>query len=105
MFESLDGWGGPVGFMVTSGAIAKVSVAGWLTAQGIMLLAVSLANLLPIPVLNGFQIILVVFEMLFRTKPSERIVVNLTYAGLLVCLVVFGRILFVDFIWVIRALW
>jgi membrane-associated protease RseP (regulator of RpoE activity) len=104
LFESLDGWGGPVGFVVTSGAIARVSVMGWLTAQGVLLIASGLFNLLPVPALNGFQFLVTAFEMIFRGKPSDRAVVFLTYVGLFVLLVLMGRVLYADIVWVIHAL-
>jgi len=104
LFESLDGWGGPVGFLTTSGAIAKVSLAGWLTAQGVLALAMGLWNLLPIPPLNGSQLFFTALGAIFGIRLPERVVLNLTYAGLFLVLAVFFRILYIDVVWVIGVL-
>jgi membrane-associated protease RseP (regulator of RpoE activity) len=104
LFKSLAGWGGPVGFIVTSGAIARDSVMGWLTAQGVLFVTMGLFNLLPLPPLNGFQFLVNTCEAIIDRKPSERVVVFLTYLGIFICLVLMGRVLYVDVVWIIHAL-
>jgi membrane-associated protease RseP (regulator of RpoE activity) len=102
--DSLEGWGSTVGFLVTSGAIANVSVWGWFTAQGVLFLALGLFNLLPVPCLNGFQFACLVFEGVTSIKVSEKIVLGMTYVGLLALLAFMLRLLWIDGAWLLQLL-
>ncbi len=72
------------------GVISIVKITADATSQGWMavlffgaLISVNLAvlNLLPIPALDGGHIMFNLYEMLFRTPPSETMLVRLTIAG------------------------
>ena len=41
-------------------------------------------NLLPIPALDGGRILLYIFEMITRKKPSEKVEMTLNYAGFVI---------------------
>jgi hypothetical protein len=52
-FQSLEGWGSFIGFMVTAGLVGDDSAWAWLSCLGTLFLWNGLFNLLPIPPMNG----------------------------------------------------
>lgn len=100
-FQSLEGWGGPLGFFVTAGAIGKVSVGSWLSAVGVVMVTIALGNLLPIPAFNGFLILCAAFEGITARRVSDRVIIPANYVGILIMLSLFVRVVLVDLYWLL----
>jgi membrane-associated protease RseP (regulator of RpoE activity) len=104
-FGSLDGWGGYIGYFVTAGNVgATLSVAAWFSTIGVLLVFLGTVNLLPLPTLNGFQFLLAAGRAISGREAPEGIRVALVYVGLIVMLVLFGRLVWVDVRW-LWTLW
>ena len=92
-FQSLEGWGGQVGFFITCGPIGALSFWAFLTSLGTVTLANGLLNLLPVPPLDGNAGITIFlseerargFLDLFRTQ-------GFAMMGLIIAWVLFYRI-------------
>jgi membrane-associated protease RseP (regulator of RpoE activity) len=97
-FRSLEGWGGYVGFFVTCGTAGAVSTWAWLTSLGVVFMGLGLVNLLPIPTLNGFLLVIALCRAFGRPLPDGPRL-QLTYLGLLVVLVVCVRVWWIDLRW------
>ena len=55
-------WGGPISWSYTSAVAGVQIVGGWLACQGLFVLVLGIMNLLPVPLLNGFKFIMLLFE-------------------------------------------
>jgi membrane-associated protease RseP (regulator of RpoE activity) len=98
-FESLEDWGGYFGFFVTCGSLGELSVDAWITSLGIILLFNGLANLLPIPCLNGCHLLFFLYEALIGKPLGLKIRTVATWFGLIFLLILMGRVCYVDFCW------
>jgi len=96
-FDSLNGWGGLIGTFVTCGVAATHSLAAWISCVGALCAGVGIANLAPIPCLNGGHLLLLGFEVLFGR--SERVLTTSTYIGFLLIISFYGRALLCDWRW------
>jgi membrane-associated protease RseP (regulator of RpoE activity) len=99
LFESLDGRAYLVGFFVTSGLAAEISVSAWMTMMASLALFNGVFNLLPLPVLNGGHLVFLLIESLIG-RARESVLVGSMYIGLLFVLVMFGRLVWADCVWV-----
>jgi membrane-associated protease RseP (regulator of RpoE activity) len=101
LFRPLDGWGGPVGTALTCGASGRHAAHTWMTLVGALVLLMGLYNLIPLPVLNGGNVVITLVEWVIRRPIREsRPMVFATFCGLIVALIVFGRLLVADAIWI-----
>jgi membrane-associated protease RseP (regulator of RpoE activity) len=99
LFRPLEGWGGGVACLVTSAAVAVESPWGWATLVGILALSHAVINLLPIPILNGGHILLATYAALFGPL-GDRAWTRVNIAGFVFVLVVYARVLWLDFTWI-----
>ena len=62
------------------------------------LISINLAvvNFLPIPILDGGHMVFLLYEAVFRRRPSERVLVAANFAGLLVVLALMCTAIYVD---------
>jgi membrane-associated protease RseP (regulator of RpoE activity) len=88
---------------LTSAIIAEQSLWSWGTCIGIIALFSGIVNLLPVPVLNGGRIALETYAAVFG-RIRNRTFVLLHMVGLALVLVVIGRILWLDLMWLIGLL-
>lgn len=100
LFQPLDGWGGFVGCFLTLGAAAANSWPAWITCFGTLILLNGLSNLLPVPSLSGFRIMMLCIRMVAGRNALQKTEVSLSIVGLLVLLVVLLRVLAADLIWI-----
>jgi len=92
--RSLDGLAGPVGMgkMVAKQVREGPAAYGWI----LMLLSVALGmfNLLPFPALDGGRLVFLIYELVTRRRPNERIEATVHTVGLLLLL---GLLVLVTF--------
>lgn len=98
-FQALEGWGGFTSFFITTGLLGPVSIAACITSLGVIFLSHGFLNLLPLPILNGGQILIALTEGSLGRKLPEKILIAITYVGLIVYLVFFIRHCWVDGRW------
>lgn len=72
---------GPLGILAVAGSVAQVSVAELLRFLGFLSINLAVLNFLPIPILDGGHMVFLIWEGLSRRRPSERVVVAATLAG------------------------
>jgi regulator of sigma E protease len=87
---------GPVGIAVIGYELANVGLPALLLFLGMLSVNLAVINFLPIPVLDGGHMVFLIWEAVTRRKPSERVVIAATYAGMIfiLCLMVF--VLYLD---------
>ncbi|WP_339731052.1 site-2 protease family protein [uncultured Gimesia sp.] len=98
-FQSLTGWGGIMGCMVTCAAALSQSPPAWLTCFGIICLGTGCLNLLPIPILNGGYFVFLLMEAVAGKKEMIRLITKCNYAGIVIVLFVMLRLLYCDITW------
>jgi regulator of sigma E protease len=79
---SLCNLSGPIGMAKAASAAADMGVDVFVGTLALMSLGIGLANLLPIPVLDGGHLVFHVYEAIFRRPPNEKIMGLLMTAGL-----------------------
>ena len=77
---------GPVGMAKVASAAATAGVEAFIGTLALMSLAIGLANLLPIPILDGGHLVFHVYEAIFRRPPNNRVMQVLMTAGLAILL-------------------
>ena len=78
--------GGPGTIATVAGISAKQGVASLLLFLTMLSANLAVINFLPIPVLDGGHMVFLILEGIFRRPVSEKIVIPLTWAGLLLIL-------------------
>lgn len=97
-FQSLDGWGGFFGAMITCAAVLLDSPSGWFSCFGVICLGMGLLNLLPFPLFNGGTLIFLFLKMITRSN-LESFIHRASMAGLVVFLLIYARIIYADLMW------
>lgn len=69
----LDQAGGPIKIVQLSGESAKHGVPSFIILIAVLSVSLAVFNLLPVPILDGGQIVICAIEGLIRRKPSERV--------------------------------
>ena len=76
---------------------------GWFFMLGMILnIGLMIFNMLPIPPLDGGHLVFLTYEGIFRRPPNEMIQVILSYAGLLLILLLMIWTVSLDLAWVTR---
>jgi membrane-associated protease RseP (regulator of RpoE activity) len=98
-FQSLENWGGYIGYIVTCGVVGSLSFWGWVTCMGTVALIYGLLNLLPLPSLNGFHVLTFLYEAVTGMTVSSPFRTTASCLGLLILLVFMLRICWIDVRW------
>lgn len=87
---------GPVGIAKVAYAIAENGLPELLLFLGFLSVNLAVLNFLPIPVLDGGHMVFLIWEGVTRRKPSEKILIVATYAGMLFVLGLMAFVLYLD---------
>ena len=88
--------GGPIEIARQAGRSAQEGFSRLLLFLAMLSANLAVVNFLPIPVLDGGHMVFLLYELVFRRPPSERVVIALSYAGLAVLLSMMLFVLFLD---------
>ena len=100
--RSLSGWGGVIAYFYTTGVAGTASIQAWLSLVGAMLITLGVGNLLPVPCLNGWKALEILYELVLRRPIPPHISGWLSIAGLLMLVVLaLSRWLLLDVLWFI----
>lgn len=88
--------GGPGTIAAVAGMSAKQGLASLLLFLTMLSANLAVINFLPIPVLDGGHMLFLVLEAIFRRPVSEKIVIPLTWAGLLLILALMLYVIGLD---------
>ena len=72
---------GPIGIAITAYEVAKIDLPKFLTFLGMLSVNLAVLNFLPIPVLDGGHMVFLIWEGLFRRRPSEKVLIAATWCG------------------------
>lgn len=99
----LKGWGGPIGFLVTSGAAASQDVGTWPTCLALIMITYGSMNLLPFPSLNGGAIFFTIMDAVAGRddEGQPRFYRFIHLAALPIGLFILGRMVLLDIGWVL----
>lgn len=87
---------GPVGIATAAVQIVKHGFAPLLLFLGFLSINLAVLNFLPIPVLDGGHMVFLLWEAVTRRRPSERIMIGATYAGMVFILGLMCLVLYLD---------
>lgn len=77
----LESMGGPLQIAQVASQTAEQGLDAFLSAMAIVSVNLALVNLLPIPILDGFNILIAIWEAIRRRPPSMRVREVTTYLG------------------------
>ena len=77
---------GPIGMAKVAAAAVQSGLEAFIGTLALMSLTIGLANLLPIPVLDGGHLVFHIYEAVFRRPPNDRVMQVLMTAGLVILL-------------------
>lgn len=102
-WQSLEGWGGYIAWLVTCTNASQYSLSAWSTCFGTVVLWLGLMNLLPVTPLNGGHLLFNLLEVITgRRLDTIRLVT--TYVGLLCILLFFACLFQADALWLLQTL-
>lgn len=87
---------GPIGIATVAYRVASRGFADLLLFLGFLSVNLAVINFLPIPVLDGGHMVFLIWEGVTRKKPSERVLIAATYAGMAVVLGLMVLVLYLD---------
>lgn len=87
---------GPVGIASVAYQAAEQGIARLLLFLGFLSINLAVLNFLPIPVLDGGHMVFLMWEAVTRKRPSERVLVAATYAGMIFVLSLMVLVLYLD---------
>lgn len=102
-WQSLEGWGGYIAWLITCTEASQYSLSAWSTCFGAVVLWLGLMNLLPVIPLNGGHLLFNLLEVVSGRR-LDAIRVLATYVGILCILLFFARLVQADALWLARAL-
>ena len=88
--------GGPIEIAKQAGRSAQEGFSRFLLFLAMLSANLAVVNFLPIPVLDGGHMVFLLYELIFRRPPSERVVVALSYLGLALLLSMMLFVFFLD---------
>lgn len=87
---------GPIGIAAAAYQIAEQGIAPLLMFLGFLSVNLAVLNFLPIPVLDGGHMVFLLWEAVFRRRPSEKVLIGATYAGMIMLLGLMVFVLYLD---------
>ena len=87
---------GPIGIATVAYHVASRGFPDLLLFLGFLSVNLAVINFLPIPVLDGGHMVFLIWEGVTRKKPSERVLIAATYAGMAVILGLMVLVLYLD---------
>ena len=87
---------GPVGIAVGAGAAAEAGLLAWWSFAALISISLAAVNLLPLPILDGGQMVLCAVQSVLRRPLSKRLVAGIDRAGLAALLVLMVAALGAD---------
>ena len=88
--------GGPLSIAVATKQSAKRGAGGFMELIAMLSLSLGVFNLLPIPIVDGGQMVLCVVEGIIRRKLSDRTVIVAQFVGLMIIMLLFVSIMYLD---------
>jgi regulator of sigma E protease len=88
--------GGPIEIAKQAGRSAQEGFGRFLLFLAMLSANLAVVNFLPIPVLDGGHMVFLLYELVFRRPPSERVVIALSYLGLALLLTMMLFVFFLD---------
>ncbi len=87
---------GPIGIATAAVQIVQHGFAPLLLFLGFLSINLAVLNFLPIPVLDGGHMVFLLWEAITRRRPSERVLIGATYAGMAFLLSLMAFVLYLD---------
>jgi regulator of sigma E protease len=87
---------GPIGIAQAAVEVADVGFPQLLLFLGFLSINLAVLNFLPIPVLDGGHMVFLMWEAVLRRRPSEKVMIGATYAGMAFLLSLMAFVLFLD---------
>ncbi len=87
---------GPVGIATVAFKFAESGFPALCFFLGFLSVNLAVLNFLPIPVLDGGHMVFLIWEAVTRRRPSERVLVAATYAGMMFVLGLMIMVLYLD---------
>lgn len=87
---------GPIGIASAAIQIVEHGFAPLLLFLGFLSINLAVLNFLPIPVLDGGHMVFLLWEAVTRRRPSEKVMIGATYAGMAFLLGLMGFVLYLD---------
>jgi regulator of sigma E protease len=88
--------GGPIEIAKQAGRSAQEGFSRLLLFLAMLSANLAVVNFLPVPVLDGGHMVFLLYELVFRRPPSERVVIALSYMGLAMLLSMMLFVVFLD---------
>jgi regulator of sigma E protease len=92
---------GPIQIAALSGAAARSGFRNLLHLMGLISISIAILNLLPIPILDGGQITILLFESIFRRDLSLNLKERINQVGFLLIVMLMVMVLYFDLVKVI----
>ena len=87
---------GPLGIVGAGAEFAENGLATFCAFLGFLSVNLAVLNFLPIPVLDGGHMVWLTWEAVARRKPSERLVIAMTWVGLGLIVALMVTVLYLD---------
>jgi regulator of sigma E protease len=87
---------GPIGIATAAVYVVQAGLAHLLQFLGFLSINLAVLNFLPIPVLDGGHMVFLMWEAITRRRPSEKVVIGATYAGMAFLLGLMVFVMFLD---------
>ncbi|MDE0308840.1 MAG: RIP metalloprotease RseP [Acidiferrobacterales bacterium] len=94
--QSADAIGGPIAIADYAGKAAQAGINNFLTFLALLSISLGLLNLLPIPVLDGGHLMFHLYEAVFRSPPTERMLVWANQVGFALLIGLMGLAFYND---------
>lgn len=98
----LNDLSGPIGIFTVSSQVVDFGLNAMLLWIVYLSINIGFVNLLPIPALDGGRIVFVLYEMIFRRPAPKKFELYVTYAGLILLMLLFVYVSFNDIIRVFK---
>ena len=96
--ESLKSVAGPVGIGNLAGKTLQIGPVAFLTFLAMLSISLGILNLLPVPILDGGNIVIFLWELITGMKPSPTVSLWLTRIGVAFILGLMGLAFFNDIV-------